>query len=912
MSTRRRKDQPLQSETSSSSSSDVDRDVVSKAVNVVTPDLSSKRKRRVETDRKKEAKLVKLLLKRRSMESDCESDVSVARCLFPSRGESDGDEERDSIESEPQWAKSVAPLECMRKSFWWTSDGTIPSGGFLEALVGDDPKDLNRFLKWSKWNQQPIACPATGAPVSEWIRTFVLCMVREDVLALKRVIVMGREAMHPAVLTTAFGGHKRTLMHAVCMHPQVDAFITVFRLLLSGSTLVSPTDNFGLTPLHLLAVNSSVKKSQTIEVVHRIHPKHLTTAEPTGSTLPIHSFMLSDHSAMDMWEFSQSVRILSQGTRNSVAFAEKRTPLMVAVTNKSTVLSMTAVGILADESSCGMRDAGGYTSLHISCVEGRADITTVLVPRTPKRVRMAPCRLHGSSPMHVAAAGGTAAHAACIATLVATVPRSEIVSNLKDDQGWPPLLYALFSENLDTVRACIQADSVLVDPTWGEAPQLVYSLHLARKQENRLSSIASIRKVENGVKRLLKLLVSVPEFFDFINKFLKKDISKLAGALSFILEIPGGHRLLSVDNKVAFLHYRAHAFTRDRAVPPTFKLVVPRTVDSPISWFERIGHAMDTGGYVKGQRLAVWYNSETGGLEAGYGIGPTREFFSIAGELMSSHLLTTSPDGCQQLPSNDPATSEAHRIAGRIAALSILSDSRMDFSRVSNLLWQYVVEDELTYEADIDKLASWDPELARSLKWVLENPVEDSPDIQVVLDGEPKYQYINREVRSRICPVNFAAFRNGIFDIFEEEWIVDFLDPNELAVVFGSSGDGELNVEEWRAATRYNDGYTNDESIIGWFWDLVASLPNKERQLLLLFTTGMTAVPIGGFAALTTAGGDWMPFSIGKTICPPDYPLPTAATCFNLLRLPAYPTREILNQKLLTAIRFGSQGFSFA
>ena len=384
MSTRRRKDQPLQSETSSSSSSDVDRDVVSKAVNVVTPDLSSKRKRRVETDRKKEAKLVKLLLKRRSMESDCESDVSVARCLFPSRGESDGDEERDSIESEPQWAKSVAPLECMRKSFWWTSDGTIPSGGFLEALVGDDPKDLNRFLKWSKWNQQPIACPATGAPVSEWIRTFVLCRVREDVLALKRVIVMGREAMHPAVLTTAFGGHKRTLMHAVCMHPQVDAFITVFRLLLSGSTLVSPTDNFGLTPLHLLAVNSSVKKSQTIEVVHRIHPKHLTTAEPTGSTLPIHSFMLSDHSAMDMWEFSQSVRILSQGTRNSVAFAEKRTPLMVAIANTNTVLSMTAVGTLADESSCGMRDAGGYTPLHgllpslqsavAVCGRGRIDI----------------------------------------------------------------------------------------------------------------------------------------------------------------------------------------------------------------------------------------------------------------------------------------------------------------------------------------------------------------------------------------------------------------------------------------------------------------------------------------------------------------------------------------------------------
>lgn len=40
--------------------------------------------------------------------------------------------------------------------------------------------------------------------------------------------------------------------------------------------------------------------------------------------------------------------------------------------------------------------------------------------------------------------------------------------------------------------------------------------------------------------------------------------------------------------------------------------------------------------------------------------------------------------------------------------------------------------------------------------------------------------------------------------------------------------------------------------------------------------------------------------------------LPSAHTCFNQLDLPEYPSEEILREKLLTAIREGSEGFGFA
>jgi hypothetical protein len=41
------------------------------------------------------------------------------------------------------------------------------------------------------------------------------------------------------------------------------------------------------------------------------------------------------------------------------------------------------------------------------------------------------------------------------------------------------------------------------------------------------------------------------------------------------------------------------------------------------------------------------------------------------------------------------------------------------------------------------------------------------------------------------------------------------------------------------------------------------------------------------------------------------FALPTAATCFNTLRLPEYPTYEALEQHVTVALRHGVEGFSF-
>jgi E3 ubiquitin-protein ligase HUWE1 len=74
--------------------------------------------------------------------------------------------------------------------------------------------------------------------------------------------------------------------------------------------------------------------------------------------------------------------------------------------------------------------------------------------------------------------------------------------------------------------------------------------------------------------------------------------------------------------------------------------------------------------------------------------------------------------------------------------------------------------------------------------------------------------------------------------------------------------------------------------------------------------TGTSKVPLEGFANLIGMGGVQR-FSIHRAYGDSSF-LPTAHTCYNQLDLPAYSSQEELQEKLLIAIKEGSEGFGFA
>ncbi|CAM9675147.1 unnamed protein product [Ectocarpus sp. 12 AP-2014] len=92
-----------------------------------------------------------------------------------------------------------------------------------------------------------------------------------------------------------------------------------------------------------------------------------------------------------------------------------------------------------------------------------------------------------------------------------------------------------------------------------------------------------------------------------------------------------------------------------------------------------------------------------------------------------------------------------------------------------------------------------------------------------------------------------------------------------------------------------------------WFWNVVRSLTKEERSLLLQFATGCSRLPAGGFRGLGPRT-----FTVAMIDYDPERPLPMAATCFYMLKLPRYPDLYSLRKNLLVAIRHGAAGFEFS
>lgn len=75
---------------------------------------------------------------------------------------------------------------------------------------------------------------------------------------------------------------------------------------------------------------------------------------------------------------------------------------------------------------------------------------------------------------------------------------------------------------------------------------------------------------------------------------------------------------------------------------------------------------------------------------------------------------------------------------------------------------------------------------------------------------------------------------------------------------------------------------------------------------MLQFGTGLSHLPVGGFARLRPR------FKIVVKLHASPIELPTAHTCFNTLELPPYASQDVLAEKLLLAATEGAGAFALA
>jgi E3 ubiquitin-protein ligase HUWE1 len=117
------------------------------------------------------------------------------------------------------------------------------------------------------------------------------------------------------------------------------------------------------------------------------------------------------------------------------------------------------------------------------------------------------------------------------------------------------------------------------------------------------------------------------------------------------------------------------------------------------------------------------------------------------------------------------------------------------------------------------------------------------------------------------------------------------------------AGMPSIDLDDWQEHTMYMGFFSKDSPEAKWFWQILREdFGSAEHAKLLHFTTGSASVPGTGFSTLSGYGGGTCRFTIeGRVDQGPEH-LPTAATCFNRLRMPRYGSRDEMAARLKVAI----------
>ncbi|KAJ1539121.1 Ubiquitin-protein ligase E3A, partial [Cladochytrium tenue] len=126
---------------------------------------------------------------------------------------------------------------------------------------------------------------------------------------------------------------------------------------------------------------------------------------------------------------------------------------------------------------------------------------------------------------------------------------------------------------------------------------------------------------------------------------------------------------------------------------------------------------------------------------------------------------------------------------------------------------------------------------------------------------------------------------------------VSLFSPEELRdLVVGCTA---LDFRELEKNAVY-DGWDAENSTVRAFWAVAHTLDEPAKRRLLRFVTGSDRAPVGGLARL--------PFVLARA-GPDSDRLPSSHTCYNVLLLSDYGTRERLEEKLRVALDNASCGF---
>lgn len=324
--------------------------------------------------------------------------------------------------------------------------------------------------------------------------------------------------------------------------------------------------------------------------------------------------------------------------------------------------------------------------------------------------------------------------------------------------------------------------------------------------------------------------------------------------------------------------------------------------------------------------LSVHFEGEEG-IDAG---GVAREWYQVISREMFNPgyaLFKSSDEGAfQPNPASyiNPDHLRYFKFVGRVVAKALWDGMLLD-AHFTRSFYKHILGQEVSMR-DMEAL---DNGYYRNLRWILDNDIDGVLEATFSVEGdefgrlktfelkpggrsipvtqENKAEYVQLLVEHKLTASirdQITAFLDGFHELIPSELVAPFSE-NELELLI--SGLPEIDVDDLRANTEYR-GYEPDSPQIVWFWRAVSALSGEDKAKLLQFITGTGKVPLDGFGSLRGING-MSRFSIHRM--PRKEGLPTSHTCFNQLDMPEYQSFELLQEKLLLAIREGCEGFGF-
>jgi len=169
------------------------------------------------------------------------------------------------------------------------------------------------------------------------------------------------------------------------------------------------------------------------------------------------------------------------------------------------------------------------------------------------------------------------------------------------------------------------------------------------------------------------------------------------------------------------------------------------------------------------------------------------------------------------------------------------------------------------------------------------NQLVDNNNVEIYINS-----YFNWITKDSI-KTQFEEFKKGFYYICRAKMFRN-LEPDELDIYV--SGEMVYDWGSFQRSSTYENGYHTSSQAVIWFWEIFFSFSETKKLKFLKFSTGTDRAPLGGLKNVKLRLQ-----RVGDSEC-----LPVSHTCFNILTLPDYVSRDKMSKKIEQAIEY-TEGF---